>query len=101
MVKILKKKAKRISFLSILFGIWFYLFNKNKLKLLYSFSLGFLCATDKAMVLVNYKKETIDPPKKCAIARWFQKKHKIVEVNIVEKSPYIENKQQKFIEIIK
>ena len=53
----MKKKAKRISFLSILFGIWFYLFNKNKLKLLYSFSLGFLCATDKAMVLVNYKKE--------------------------------------------
>ena len=52
-------------------------------------------------IIVNYKKETIDPPKKCAIARWFQKKHKVVEVNIVEKSPYIENKQQKFIEIIK
>lgn len=52
-------------------------------------------------IIVNYKKETINPPKKCAIARWFQKKHKVVEVNIVEKSPYIENKQQKFIEIIK
>ena len=52
-------------------------------------------------IIVNYKKETIDPPKKCAIARWFQKKHKVVEVNIVEKSPYIKNKQQKFIEIIK
>ena len=52
-------------------------------------------------VIVDYKKETINPPKKCAIARWFQKKHKIVEVEAVEKNPYIENKQQRFIEIVK
>ena len=51
-------------------------------------------------VIVDYKKETINPPKKCAIARWFQKKHKIVEVEVVEKNPYIENKQQRFIEIV-
>ena len=52
-------------------------------------------------VIVDYKKETINPPKKCFIARWFQKKHKIVEVNVVEKNPYIENKKSKFIEVIK
>lgn len=52
-------------------------------------------------VIMNYKKETIDPPKKCFIARWFQKKHKVIEVNVIEKNPYIENKQQRFIEIIK
>ena len=52
-------------------------------------------------VIVDYKKETINPPKKCAIARWFQKKHKIVEVNVVEKNPYIENKKSKFTEVIK
>ena len=52
-------------------------------------------------VIVDYKKETINPPKKCAIARWFQKKHKIVEVEVVEKNPYIENKQQRFIEIVR
>ena len=51
-------------------------------------------------VIVDYKKETINPPKKCAIARWFQKKHKVVEVEVVEKNPYIENKQQRFIEIV-
>ena len=51
-------------------------------------------------IVTSSKKETINPPKKCAIARWFQKKHKIVEVEIVEKNPYIENKQQRFIEII-
>lgn len=52
-------------------------------------------------VIVDYKKETINPPKKCAIARWFQKKHKVVEVEVVEKNPYIENKQQRFIEIVR
>lgn len=52
-------------------------------------------------VIVDYRKETIDPPKKCFIARWFQKKHKVVEVEVVEKNPYIQNKQQRFIEIIK
>ena len=52
-------------------------------------------------VVISYKKETINPPKKCAIARWFQKKHKVVEVEVVEKNPYIENKQQRFIEIVK
>jgi hypothetical protein len=51
-------------------------------------------------IITSSKKETINPPKKCAIARFFQKKHRVVEVEIVEKSPYIENKQQRFIEII-
>lgn len=52
-------------------------------------------------VIVDYKKETINPPKKCWLLRLFQKKHKVVEVNIVEKNPYIENKQQRFTEIVK
>ncbi len=51
-------------------------------------------------IVTSSKKETINPPKKCAIARWFQKKHRVVEVEIVEKNPFIENKQQRFIEII-
>ena len=56
--------------------------------------------TSEKYVIMNYKRETIDPPRKCFIARWFQKKHKIVEVEVVEKNPYIENKQQRFIEIV-
>lgn len=51
-------------------------------------------------IMVDYKKETINPPKKCWLLRLFQKKHKIVEVNVVEKNPYIKNKQQRFIEIV-
>ena len=52
-------------------------------------------------VVVDYKKETINPPKKCWLLRLFQKKHTILEVNVVEKNPYIENKNSKFVEIIK
>lgn len=51
-------------------------------------------------IMVDYKKETINPPKKCWLLRLFQKEHKVVEVNVVEKNPYIENKQQRFIEIV-
>lgn len=52
-------------------------------------------------ITVSSNKETINPPKKCWIARLFQKKHTVLEINVVEGSPYIENKQQKFVEIIK
>lgn len=52
-------------------------------------------------VIINYKKETINPPKKCWLLRLFQKKHKVIRVEVVEKNPYIENKQHRFIEIIK
>lgn len=52
-------------------------------------------------IMVDYKKETINPPKKCWLLRLFQKKHTILEVNVVEKNPYIGNKNSRFIEIIK
>ena len=51
-------------------------------------------------IVTSSKKETINPPKKCAIARWFQKKHQVIRVEVIEENPYIENKQQRFIEII-
>lgn len=52
-------------------------------------------------VVISNKKETIKPPKKSKFLRMFQKKHKITEVEVVEKSPYIETKKQRFVEIIK
>ena len=51
-------------------------------------------------IIVNKKKETINPPKKFFLFRWFQKKHWIMEVNIKEKSPYIREVNNRFIEII-
>ena len=52
-------------------------------------------------IITSLKKETINPPKKCWLLRLFQKKHTILEVNVIEKNPYIENKNSKFIEVIK
>ena len=57
--------------------------------------------TSEEYIIVNKKKETVNPPKKFFLFRWFQKKHTILEVNMVEKNPYIENKNNRFIEIIK
>lgn len=51
-------------------------------------------------IIVDYKKETINPPKKCWLLRLFQKKHTILEVNIVENNPYIKEVNNKFVEII-
>lgn len=57
--------------------------------------------TSEKYIIVNKKKETVNPPKKFFLFRWFQKKHTILEVNMVERNPYIENKNNRFIEIIK
>lgn len=52
-------------------------------------------------VIISSKKETINPPKKFFLFRWFQKKHTILKVNIVEKNPYIKDSINRFIKIIK
>ena len=57
--------------------------------------------SSEKMVFMYLKKETINPPKKTWFGRLFQKKHKVMEVKVVESSPYIENKQTRFIEIVK
>ena len=51
-------------------------------------------------IIVNKKKETINPPKKFFLFRWFQKKHWVMEVHIKEKNPYIKEIDNKFVEII-
>lgn len=51
-------------------------------------------------VVQSLRKETIKPPKKCWLGRLFQKKHKVIEAEVIEKSPYIINKQEKYIKII-
>ena len=57
--------------------------------------------TSEKYVVVNTKRETIDPPKKCFFLRWFQKKHNVTEVTIFEKNPYVKLKEQKFIQYTK
>lgn len=49
---------------------------------------------------INGKRETINPPKKFFLFRWFQRKHTVVEVTTRELNPYVEEKTQRFIQII-
>ena len=43
--------------------------------------------TSEKYIIVNKKKETINPPKKFSLFRWFQRKHWVMEVHIKEKNP--------------
>lgn len=52
-------------------------------------------------VIVSAKKETVNPPKRLFLFRWFQKKHIVLHVNVIEKNPYIEDQDNRYVEIIK
>lgn len=51
-------------------------------------------------IIASTKKVPINPHK-CKFVNFFRKKMKIVEVDVIENNPYIINKQQKFIEVVK
>lgn len=55
---------------------------------------------NESLVTTYIKRETVNPPHKCAFIRWFQKKHKVIHVEINEQNPYCEIKKQKFINIV-
>ena len=56
--------------------------------------------TSEKYIIVNKKRETVNPPKKFFLLRWFQRKHWVMEVHIKEKNPYIKEVNNKFVEII-
>lgn len=56
---------------------------------------------NETLVIMHDSRVTVDPPKKCWLARLFQKKQTIVEIDVVQENPYCENKEQKFIKIVK
>ena len=57
--------------------------------------------TSEKYIMIYDKRETVNPPKKFFLFRWFQKKQIVLGVTVIEKSPYIEQKESRFIEIIK
>lgn len=48
-------------------------------------------------VIASTKKEIIGTPKKCFIGRWFQKKQKVIRVDVKDNNPYSEIKSKKFV----
>lgn len=57
--------------------------------------------TSEKTVAIYTKRETVQPPKKCWVARLFQKKHTVTKVYIDESNPYIDSQQNEFIEVVK
>lgn len=51
-------------------------------------------------VIVHSKKEPIRPHK-CKFVNFFRKKHTVLEIEVVDKNPYVKTERQRFIEIIK
>lgn len=58
-------------------------------------------ARSEKHVLVHSTRETINPPKKFFLCRWFQKKHTVIRVKVIEKNPYIESTENVFISTTK
>lgn len=52
-------------------------------------------------IIVSTKRETVNPPKKFFLLRWFQKRHTVLQVDVVEKSPYVQDENSRYIQIIK
>lgn len=52
-------------------------------------------------IIVSNRKETVNPPRKFFLWRWLQKKHIVLNVDVKEKNPYVEDETSKYIEIIK
>ncbi len=52
-------------------------------------------------IIVSSKKETVNPPKKFFLFRWFQKRHVVLHIDVVEKNPYVNNEKNRYIEIVK
>lgn len=56
--------------------------------------------SDKSIV-VGMRKETVKPRSKWWIVRIFQKKHKVLTVDVLEKNPYVTDESSRYVEIVK
>lgn len=52
-------------------------------------------------IVVSAKKETVNPPKRFFLWRWLQKKHTVLNIEVVEKNPYVVSENNRYIEIVK
>jgi cell division protein FtsB len=71
------------------------------LHLEYPHMVGLNVSVPSEKYIVSTYNKVLLNPSKCKIKNWFKKKTKIVEVEVVEKNPYIVSEKQKFIEIVK
>ena len=51
-------------------------------------------------IVVSTKKETVNPPKKFFLWRWLQKKQTVLNIDVVEKNPYVKDESNRYVKII-
>jgi len=75
--------------------------NKTCLSLSYPGNIGISSSyKNEKYIVVNSKKEPIKPGK-CKFVNFFKRKHTILEIDVIDKNPYVETERQRFVEIIK
>jgi len=52
-------------------------------------------------IVVSTKRETVNPPKKFFLWRWLQKKQTVLNIDVVEKNPYVQNQTNRYVEIVR
>jgi len=52
-------------------------------------------------IIVSSKKETVNPPKKFFLLRWFQRRHYVIHIDVVEKNPYVDKESSRYVKILR
>jgi hypothetical protein len=74
--------------------------NSTCLSLAYPSNIGITNSyRNEKYIIVNSKREPIRPSN-CKFVNFFRKKHTVLEIDVVDKNPYVETERQRFIEII-
>ena len=55
----------------------------------------------KKHIVVSTRRETVNPPKKFFLFRWFQKRQTVVVVDVMEKNPHVSDEMTRYVEIVK
>jgi len=83
---------------TLLFDEWYSL----TLKLRYPSSImAYPSFRSEQYAIINQKKEYNRKPSRWFFIRWFQKKHLVTEMKVIENNPYITNNEQRFIKVIR
>ena len=52
-------------------------------------------------IVVSTRRETVNPPKRFFLFRWFPKKQTVLSVDVVEKNPYVQKQTNRYVEILR
>lgn len=74
--------------------------NRSCISLAYPGQIGISNSyVNEKYIIVTARREPIRPHR-CAFVNFFRKKHTVLEIDVIDKNPYVETERQRFIEII-